>query len=173
MEPPAGSVGTPEINESINSAVAVVRCWLRVNPFLLDGAAQMGEHRGKWTQPGASSSNPLKPSTPSRLAAEVANQGQGTIPTWAHPSMLSCMSGSLPPPILAMCYPLNLLGPSPLPPPGGSRTSWPSGLKAPAKLSEQGRGLRTFQWRRCPVSAAIGPGPSTAFKAQLGCVCVC
>ena len=69
MEPPAGSVGTPEINESINSAVAVVRCWLRVNPFLLSGAAQMGEHRGKWTPPGASSSNLLKPPAPSRLAA--------------------------------------------------------------------------------------------------------
>lgn len=77
MEPPAGSVGTPEINESINSAVAVVRCWCHVNPFLLSGAAQMGGAQRKmdsargilFTPSPVLSFIPLKPSAPSRLAA--------------------------------------------------------------------------------------------------------
>ena len=77
MEPPAGSVGTPEINESINSVVAVVWCWRHVNPFLLSGAAQIGGAQREmdsargilFALSPVLSLIPLKPSAPSRLTA--------------------------------------------------------------------------------------------------------
>lgn len=67
----AGSVGTKEINVSINSAAAWPGCWLGVDPFLLGGAAQGGGTAAEDAPPGACSSlsagaSPSSPQTPSR-----------------------------------------------------------------------------------------------------------